>query len=50
MCLLFLWESERTWFGYNLQAELHCAVRLYSLIEEAVVRVELKIRHTEGSR
>lgn len=32
-----------TWFGYNLQAELHCAVCLYSLIEETVVRVKLKV-------
>lgn len=31
-----------TWLGYNLQAELHCAVCLYSLIEETVVRVKLK--------
>lgn len=31
-----------TWFGYNLQAELHCAICLYSLIEEAVIRVKLK--------
>lgn len=30
-----------TWLGYNLQAELHCAIRLYSLIEEAVIRVKL---------
>lgn len=31
-----------TWFGYNLHAELHCAICLYSLIEEAVIRVQLK--------
>lgn len=31
-----------TWFGYNLQAELHCAICLYSLIEEAVIRVKLQ--------
>lgn len=31
-----------TWFGNDLQAELHCAVRLYPLIEEAVIWVELK--------
>lgn len=33
-----------TWFGYNLQAELHCAISLYSLIKETVIRVELKTR------
>lgn len=31
-----------TWFGYYLQAELHCAIGLYSLIEETVIRVELR--------
>lgn len=40
--LLLFGASHCTWFGYNLQAELYCAICLYSLIEEAVIRVKLK--------
>lgn len=43
--VLFFWALRCTWFGYNLQAELHCTVCLYSLIKEAVVRVKLKVHN-----
>ena len=37
-----------TCFGYNLQTELHCSIRLHPLIKEAVIRVKLKRVHNRS--
>lgn len=41
--MLFV-ASNSTWFGYNLEAELHCAIGFYSLIKEAVIGMKLKVQ------